>query len=811
MKKFDINRFFKVLSSSKLYIVLIIAIFVLIGYFYSYYYITPMYRSSATVVLVQNGNSEALVNNDSITQNDITLNQNLLSTYTKIAKSNKVLEQVINKLKLNISISELSSLINVQAVSNTEVFKISVANKDKVLAASIANELLDTFSKEVQSLYNMNNVYAMDYAEVSNYPYNINHIKDITIFTVIGFIVSLGIVVIIYLLDTTIKSEKDVEEYSGLSVLSTIPVYQNRKKKHFNELIVKELPKAPISECFKTFRTNVMFSIQNRKLNTILVTSSLTGEGKSFVSANLAVTFAQSGKKVILIDTDMRKGRVHKIFGLSHKHGLSNCLSSIAKDGSLVNINDFIKTTEIPNLHIMTSGDVPPNPSELLSSPNMRRFLTALNSQYDVVICDGTPCVLVSDSVILSKIVDTTVVVTAYKTTKLDNLIKVKKAIEIVGGNIGGVVINKMAINSKSYHNKYYYGNYNRPNTSVSLNTNASDSILDNILRIDETIQYMPTSIDIDNNHHQDISLNSENLNFNELARMINYNLKEISELKLLYKNMMISTLEDSHKNSITNSNIVTELLNIKHSYEDSISNLNENILNELSNIKNTYIDLLAKETEEMTYLNKLSNIKMEDNTNEILDEINEMKNSYSSHMKSQNEQINSLNDAIYDIQVNNDGFLLNNLSKIYKQLQNISSKFNLLDRKANTDETLNKNINKPNTIKHNFDVKKLNDKVIKIQDYLEDKYNSVITETNDLNFNEESNDSDKQIDIIENLLDNPEHQDASIEQKALVVSKSKRKKSMTKTNHIKQEDDEEPIEIVSQILCANNNKTHVG
>lgn len=811
MKKFDINRFFKVLSSSKLYIVLIIAIFVLIGYFYSYYYITPMYRSSATVVLVQNGNSEALVNNDSITQNDITLNQNLLSTYTKIAKSNKVLEQVINKLKLNISISELSSLINVQAVSNTEVFKISVANKDKVLAASIANELLDTFSKEVQSLYNMNNVYAMDYAEVSNYPYNINHIKDITIFTVIGFIVSLGIVVIIYLLDTTIKSEKDVEEYSGLSVLSTIPVYQNRNKKHFNELIVKELPKAPISECFKTFRTNVMFSIQNRKLNTILVTSSLTGEGKSFVSANLAVTFAQSGKKVILIDTDMRKGRVHKIFGLSHKHGLSNCLSSIAKDGSLVNINDFIKTTEIPNLHIMTSGDVPPNPSELLSSPNMRRFLTALNSQYDVVICDGTPCVLVSDSVILSKIVDTTVVVTAYKTTKLDNLIKVKKAIEIVGGNIGGVVINKMAINSKSYHNKYYYGNYNRPNTSVSLNTNASDSILDNILRIDETIQYMPTSIDIDNNHHQDISLNSENLNFNELARMINYNLKEISELKLLYKNMMISTLEDSHKNSITNSNIVTELLNIKHSYEDSISNLNENILNELSNIKNTYIDLLAKETEEMTYLNKLSNIKMEDNTNEILDEINEMKNSYSSHMKSQNEQINSLNDAIYDIQVNNDGFLLNNLSKIYKQLQNISSKFNLLDRKANTDETLNKNINKPNTIKHNFDVKKLNDKVIKIQDYLEDKYNSVITETNDLNFNEESNDSDKQIDIIENLLDNPEHQDASIEQKALVVSKSKRKKSMTKTNHIKQEDDEEPIEIVSQILCANNNKTHVG
>lgn len=828
MEKFDINRFLKVLFSSKLYIAFILIIFVVMGYLYSYYYVTPMYKSSATVVLVQNGNSEVLGSNDSITQNDITLNQNLLSTYTKIAKSDKVLEQVIKKLKLNISVQDLSSLINVEAVSNTEVFKISVINPNNVLAANITNELLNTFSQEVQDLYNMNNVYAMDYAEVSNSPYNINHIKDISVFTIIGVIAALSMVVIIYLLDTTIKSEKDVEEYAGLSVLSTIPVYQTKNKKYFNELIVQELPKSPISECFKTFRTNVMFSIQNKELNTILVTSSLMGEGKSFVSANLAVTFAQSGKKVILVDTDMRKGRVHKVFGLSHKHGLSNCLSSINRDGKLVNINDFIKRTEIPNLHIMTSGDVPPNPSELLSSPNMQRFLTALNSQYDVVICDGTPCMLVSDSVILSKIVDTTVVVTSYKTTKLDNLIKVKKAIEIVGGNIGGVVINKMAMNSKSYHNQYYYGNSNDLDENIAFNMAVSDTILDNMLCIDETIACVLPDIDT-NNFENNSTLNSENFNYNELAHMLNHNLKEISELKLLYKNMMISTLEDRQQSNVANSNIVKALLDIKHSYEENLSSLNENILNEISTLKDTYVDLLSKETEEITYLNKLSNIKIEDSNNEILDEINDLKNSYSSYMQSQNEQIDALNDAIYDVQANNDDYLLNNLSKIYKQLQNINSKFDLLDKKSINNEAIIKNLNKPNKVSNNstnnFDIKQLNDKVIKIQDYLESKYNSVINKNNLLNNDTKT---DEQINMIDNLVDNSENELSTvedivesniediIEEKALVNNdnrKSKEKRSMLKRKKVVNDyiADEEPVEIVSQILCGNDTNENVG
>ena len=341
MENFDITRFFKALNNSKLYICITILLFIFVGYFYSFYYITPMYKSSATVVLAQNDSVE--VNEEAITGQDITLNQNLLSTYTKLTKSDRVLEQVIKNLKLDMSLQELYGLITVQPMNNTQVFKISVINKDNVLAKDIANEVVKVFSKEVTSLYNMNNIHTVDLAEVSDTAYNVNHVKDILMFAVMGLALSLGIVALIYMLDTSIKCEQDIEKYTELSVLSTIPVYQNKENVRVSELIVNEQPRDPVSECFKTFRTNIMFSNQNKDLNTILVTSSNMGEGKSFVSSNLAVTFAQSGKRVILVDTDMRKGRVHKIFNIENKNGLSNCLSDIAENGELVYIGIYKK------------------------------------------------------------------------------------------------------------------------------------------------------------------------------------------------------------------------------------------------------------------------------------------------------------------------------------------------------------------------------------------------------------------------------------------------------------------------------------
>ena len=226
-----------------------------------------------------------------------------------------------------------------------------------------------------------------------------------------------------------------------------------------NELIAQKDPKSPIAEIFRTLRTNIQFMNSQKGSKTLLVTSTMPEEGKSWVSSNLAVTFAQAGKKVALIDADMRKGRLHKVFHVNVIPGLSNYLSGIDTEGRVENndIFKYIKRTEIDNLYVIPAGNIPPNPSELLATETMTDMLQKLKEVFDIIIFDGTPSLLVTDAVILSRIVDNTIIVASHKFTKKDNLEKVKKAIENVGGKIAGVVINKVPVNIQKYKSTYYY------------------------------------------------------------------------------------------------------------------------------------------------------------------------------------------------------------------------------------------------------------------------------------------------------------------------------------------------------------------
>lgn len=674
MENFDINRFSKVFWNSKLYIIFILLLSLAIGYFYSYYYVTPMYQSFATVVLVQNENLEQ--DSSTITQTDINLNKNLLSTYTNIAKSDTVLVQVIKDLSLNMAPTELKKLVTVQAVNNTQVFKIGVVNEDNKMAALITNHLLEVFSEEVKSLYNMNNIYIMDSAEVVNTPYNIHHIKDIAIFVILGFILSCVLVLIIYIFDTTIKYEKDIENYANLNVLSTIPIYNSKFGKNKTELIVNEEPKSPISECFKTFRTNVMFSITNKKFKTILVTSGFMGEGKSFISSNLAITFANSGKKVILIDTDMRKGRLHQIFDLPNEQGLSTCLSKIGTYGSSLNINEFINESSISNLHVMTCGIVPPNPSELLSSSNMIMLLEALNRQYDIVICDGTPCMLVSDSIVLSKIVDTTIIVTANKVTKFDTLLKIKKSIEMVGGNICGAIINMMDVNKKDYKNNYYYGE-EKKHKYIASSSFVHDTVLDSPLFVDDrpiTIENKEIKSNVSTTKD---FVGTPNEDFSAISNTLYENTKQLTELRNLYKDLIHYTLKFAKE---SNNNLILE------KFED---------------LKFDYTNRVTSQNSEITALyQKLEDIKNSDLTDSILNKLESLQTNYYNLVHAQSEELKSL----------------------YNKLEDVNLKFELLEARANNNETLINNLS--NQIKlsesTSFDIDELENKVIQIADYLE-------------------------------------------------------------------------------------------
>ena len=246
------------------------------------------------------------------------------------------------------------------------------------------------------------------------------------------------------------------------------------------ELIAERNPKSPIAEIFRTLRTNIQFTNSQKQLKTLLVTSTMPGEGKTWVASNLAITFAQAGKKVILIDADLRKGRLHKMFQIDGIPGLSNYLSGINETGKNEenDILNYVKETEVGNLYVVPAGNFPPNPSELLTSELTKTMIEKLKSVFDIIILDGTPCLLVSDSIILSRIVDNTILVASHKTTKKDSLVKTKKAIENVGGKIAGVVLNKVPVNIDKYESTYYYSS-SKTNSVKPIEEQFNDENLD--------------------------------------------------------------------------------------------------------------------------------------------------------------------------------------------------------------------------------------------------------------------------------------------------------------------------------------------
>ena len=221
------------------------------------------------------------------------------------------------------------------------------------------------------------------------------------------------------------------------------------------ELIVNYNPKSSFSESIKTVRTNLQFSLVNKDIKTILLTSPEPGDGKSFVSANLAVAFTQENKKVLLIDADLRKGRQHRIFKIHNdkSKGYSNLILS-PKDEST--INNFIIHTEVKNLDLLPTGTFPPNPSELLLSSNNKELMDKLREMYDIIIVDCAPVLGLNDALVMTKLTDINIVVVTKRKTKIESLEEVKKNFEKVGAKVNGVILNKVKQKDISYYG--YYG-----------------------------------------------------------------------------------------------------------------------------------------------------------------------------------------------------------------------------------------------------------------------------------------------------------------------------------------------------------------
>lgn len=270
----------------------------------------------------------------------------------------------------------------------------------------------------------------------------------------VGAFIALGLVLLVEYLDDTIKNQDHVQENSGLSTIGAIAYIRTKSNKP-DRLITQQTPRDPISEAYRVLRTNLSFSAIDTGLDSILITSPSPGEGKSTTAGNLAVVMAQMGKKVIIIDADLRRPTQHKVFNITNNQGLTTALLDNESP-----LSHHIQETTVRDLFIMSSGPIPPNPSELLNSQRMGRVLEELQNIYDLVIFDTPPALTVADASILAPKVNGCVLVVEAGKTRQPALKQASMVMTKTGATMLGVVLNQLKLNRSGYYGDYRYYNY---------------------------------------------------------------------------------------------------------------------------------------------------------------------------------------------------------------------------------------------------------------------------------------------------------------------------------------------------------------
>jgi succinoglycan biosynthesis transport protein ExoP len=268
----------------------------------------------------------------------------------------------------------------------------------------------------------------------------------------IGLVFSAGLVFLVEYLERSFETEDDVRQVLSLPALGAIPQLQGRERD--NALVTVTLPRAPVSEAYRTLRTNVRFASVDKPLTTLLITSSEPGAGKTTVASNLGVVFAQAGLQVVLIDADVRLPSLHRLFGLSNHTGLTDLLV-----GDVQDVGQCMIETETDNLRLLTSGPVPPNPSELLGSKRMEAVLAEVQENTDLVILDSPPALAVTDPVVLAAEVDGVILVIEAKRTSHEAARAACEAYRRAGVTILGAVLTKVKVRRKSSSYYYYVAN----------------------------------------------------------------------------------------------------------------------------------------------------------------------------------------------------------------------------------------------------------------------------------------------------------------------------------------------------------------
>ena len=425
-------------------------------YWYTIRHTVDTYTATATMY-VYNGNPN-LVNYQYTNISDLNSAVQLLDTYMVVVRSNKVMDVVVERLIKDypsITPGFVSGSLSMGSVSETGVMEIRCRTGDPKLSADICNAVADVAPAEIIRVVSAGNIEVIDYATVPTRPDSKAPVRRSLRGGLLGGAAAAALLALLFLLNSKVADSKELTDQYTVPVLTSI----RRKKKDSKDPVVFMLgDDSPMEtiEAYAKLRMNLLYTLVGKEHNSVVVTSAISGEGKSTISANLAISVAMAGKRVLLIDSDMRRPSQRALFRYSRKTpGLSNVLVGA------VDWQDAVRSTDWESLDIMPAGQQPPNPAELLSSSKMHELLEELEANYDLVLLDMPPINIVSDPLALSAHVAGCLFVVRQNYSDHREVRRSLKAAEMTGMDVLGFVFYGENLHEAGYYySKRYYKDY---------------------------------------------------------------------------------------------------------------------------------------------------------------------------------------------------------------------------------------------------------------------------------------------------------------------------------------------------------------
>ena len=437
----------------------LIIIFAVIGfaglYGYTRFYQEDTYSAYATMYVL-NGNPN-LVNYQYTNSSDLNSALQLLDTYMVVVRSKKVMNVVAERLSPTypkISTGYIANSLSMGSVADTGVLRVICTTNDPQLSADICNAVLDVAPSEIIRVVSAGNIEIIDYAEPPSSPDSREPKKKGIIGAIAGGVAASAVLVFIFLINHEVGDAEELTENYTVPILASV---KRSKKNNADPKAYKISLDSPMEtlESYAKLRMNLFFTLTEKEHRVVEVTSSISGEGKSTITANLAISCAMSGKRVLLIDGDMRRSCQRELFGYSdHAPGLSDALiQSCSWQDALIH-------SDTENLDVLPAGSIPPNPAELLGTAAMKKLIAEAEEAYDLVFLDVPPVNIVSDPLVLAPFVTGCLFVVRQNFSDHREIRKALIAAEMAGMNVLGLVFYGERIHQGNYYGKKYYKKY---------------------------------------------------------------------------------------------------------------------------------------------------------------------------------------------------------------------------------------------------------------------------------------------------------------------------------------------------------------